>query len=152
MLIVSSENLKNRSKSNILIEFEWRSSGNQWKFMKIDRNRSKRQLRCIIIVIITIIIISSSASQLMFRPISVDFHEFSLIFIWSSLEFSQNIRFRWIFRIFRQNYQHSRTRRVEKCIRAHVSMDLHRFAWIRINFRVYDRLKYSKIDRKSTET
>ena len=46
MLIVSSENSKNRSKSNILTEFEWRSNENRWKFMKIDRNRSKRQLRC----------------------------------------------------------------------------------------------------------
>ena len=61
-------------------------------------------------------------------------------------------RFRAIFGIFTRNYQHSCTQRVEKCIIAHVSIDTNRFASIRINFRVYDRLKYSKIHRKSTET
>ena len=96
-------------------------------------------------------LVTRSASQLTFRPISVDFHEFSLIFIWSSLEFSQNIRFRSIFRIFRRNYQHSRTRRVEECILAHVSIDTNRFASIRINFRVYDRLKFLKIVRNRSK-
>ena len=77
-------------------------------------------------------------------------------FSWISMTFHviilENIRKYAIFRIFRRNYQASCTRRVEECIIAHVSMDTKRFASIRINFRVYDRLKFLKNRPKSVET
>ena len=95
------------------------------------------------------------ALKSMAADVSTDFGRFSWISMKCHVIILENIPKSTIFRIFTQNYQHSRTRRVEKCIMAHVSMDLHRFASIRINFRVgsiFNECKYSKIDRKSTET